>query len=185
MSIVIIGSGIIGTSTAYFLSQEPDLQYNIHLVEANPELFASSSGSAGGLIARDIFSPSLSSLGALSYDLHKQLAEENNGPENWSYSRSTRTSLAEPNGGGKIDWLDEGQGRARTTKIQASRDAAGPTWLIRSHENLDVLSDGDTTAQMQVSTSVYCFKTCKIYINTFGCALLESGFILLCTYPVR
>ena len=53
-STVIIGAGIIGCSTAYYLSHsghtKPD---NIHLVEASPELFASASGKAAGFLASD------------------------------------------------------------------------------------------------------------------------------------
>lgn len=162
MSTVIIGSGIIGTSTAYFLSQESIPQASIHLVEANSELFASASGYAAGFLARDWFSPSLASLGALSYDLHKQLAEEYNGRENWGYSSSTSTSLAEASGGEEFDWLGVGQSRTRTTKLQATRNAAGPAWLTGSHECLDIISNEDTTAQMQVSTFIYCFEFCKI-----------------------
>lgn len=152
MSTVIIGSGIIGASTAYFLAQASDPQTNIHLVEANPELFASASGYAAGFLARDWFSSSLSSLGALSYDLHKQLAEEHNGQENWGYSSSTSTCLTDTSGGEEFDWRGEGHGRA---KLQVSRQgAAVPAWLIGAHEHLDIISDGDSTAQMQVSTIV-------------------------------
>ena len=154
MSTVIIGSGIIGISIAYFLSHEPDPQANIHLVEASPELFASASGYAAGFLAQDWFSPSLSSLGALSYALHKHLAKENHGQETWGYSPSTSTCLAETSDREELDWLCEGRGGARTAKLQESQKSAGPAWLIGSHQDLDIMSDGDTTAQMQVSTFV-------------------------------
>ena len=53
-STVIIGAGIIGCSTAYYLSQSHDTEAgSIHLVESSPELFASASGKAGGFIAAD------------------------------------------------------------------------------------------------------------------------------------
>jgi glycine/D-amino acid oxidase-like deaminating enzyme len=52
--IVIIGAGIIGCSTAYYLSESPRTQaQNIHLVEASPELFYCASGLAGGFMAAD------------------------------------------------------------------------------------------------------------------------------------
>jgi glycine/D-amino acid oxidase-like deaminating enzyme len=52
---IIIGSGIIGLSTAYYLStSSPKTKpQNIHLVESSPELFKCSSGFAGGFIAED------------------------------------------------------------------------------------------------------------------------------------
>lgn len=53
-STVIIGAGIVGCATAYYLSRsghtKPDA---IHLIEASPELFASASGKAGGFLAAD------------------------------------------------------------------------------------------------------------------------------------
>jgi glycine/D-amino acid oxidase-like deaminating enzyme len=53
-STVIVGAGIIGCATAYYLSRtgntKPD---TIHLVEASPELFASASGRAAGFLASD------------------------------------------------------------------------------------------------------------------------------------
>lgn len=54
VSTVIVGAGIIGCATAYYLATEggtkPD---TIHLIEASPELFASASGKAGGFLASD------------------------------------------------------------------------------------------------------------------------------------
>lgn len=144
MATVIIGAGIIGTSTAYYLSQTS--KNTIHLIEASPQPFASASGFAAGFLARDWFSPSLSKLGELSFDLHRQLAEDNNGHDRWGYSQSTGTSLAETIGKNGADWLMEGVSRstaaARTTNSNVNR----PAWLTPGSE-LDVMSDGSTTAQ--------------------------------------
>lgn len=61
-STVILGAGIIGCATAYYLSHsghtKPD---TIHLVEASEELFASASGKAGGFLAADCMLPFLPS----------------------------------------------------------------------------------------------------------------------------
>ena len=154
-TVIVIGSGIIGISTAYFLSLEENPSIRIHLVEASPELFASASGFAAGFLARDWFSPSLSSLGAFSFDLHKQLAEQNNGRENWGYSGSISASLDATSGDMRSNWLNEDLSRARTAKISAFKNTIGPPWLTSPHENLDLVSNCDTTAQMQVSTFVY------------------------------
>jgi glycine/D-amino acid oxidase-like deaminating enzyme len=55
--IVIIGAGIIGCSTAYYLSESTRTQaQRIHLVEISPELFHCASGLAGGFIAADCMS---------------------------------------------------------------------------------------------------------------------------------
>ena len=145
MSTVIIGAGIIGTSTAYYLSQTS--KDPIHLVEASPQLFASASGYAAGFLARDWFAPSLAALGELSFDLHKKLAEENNGHVRWGYSQSTGTSLAETVGQNGADWLMEGVSRS-TAAVKSSNSSSGnrPAWLSPG-KDLDVMSDGSTTAQ--------------------------------------
>lgn len=53
-STVIIGAGIVGCTTAYYLANlghtKPD---SIHIVESSPELFASASGKAAGFCAPD------------------------------------------------------------------------------------------------------------------------------------
>jgi glycine/D-amino acid oxidase-like deaminating enzyme len=51
---VIIGSGIIGLSTAYYLSESPRTQaQSIHIVDSSPELFQCASGLAAGFLAAD------------------------------------------------------------------------------------------------------------------------------------
>ena len=154
MPTVIIGAGIIGVSTAYYLSQ-PDLspKESVHLIEASLEPFASASGFAGGFLAADWFATPLSKLGQLSFDLHKQLAVQHNGHERWGYSQSTSTSLTETslssNGGSEADWLTEGVSRAIAAESTDPPRGHVPKWL-HSKGRLDVLSDGDSTAQMFV-----------------------------------
>ena len=148
MSAVIVGAGIIGTSAAYYLSQSKSFKGEIHLVEASPQLFASASGYGAGFLARDWFSPSLAKLGELSFDLHKKLAEENSGYEKWGYSRSSGTSLAETaDAGNGADWLREGTSRSTAAARTNNGSGNGPAWLKRQSE-LDVMSNGSTTAQM-------------------------------------
>ena len=53
-STVIVGAGIIGCATAYYMSRSGNTKPDtIHLVEASPELFASASGKAAGFCAPD------------------------------------------------------------------------------------------------------------------------------------
>lgn len=70
---VILGSGVIGLSTAYYLAQHQPGS-SVHLVDASPQLFASASGYAGGFLARDWFQAPAAALGALSFDAHGALA---------------------------------------------------------------------------------------------------------------
>ena len=151
MSVIIIGAGIIAAASAYYLSSSQRNPESIHLVEASPELFASASGFAGGFIARDWFSSSLARLGALSFDLHKELAEKNDGYNAWGYSQSTSTSLAETIGNHEgADWLREGASRAAAAENISQSGGRGPNWL-KHKGNLDIMSDGRTTAQVYVA----------------------------------
>ena len=152
MYTVIIGSGIIGTSTAYYLSQSS--KDAIHLIDSSPHLFASASGYAAGFLASDWFSQATASLGKLSFDLHRKLADENNGYERWGYCPSTATSLAETvdNGGeeedGGQDWIAQGVSRAVAAKRIADpeRDGARPVWLAKKWRP-EVIDHGVGTAQ--------------------------------------
>ncbi|KAL8707666.1 MAG: hypothetical protein Q9220_007328 [cf. Caloplaca sp. 1 TL-2023] len=149
MTTVIIGAGIIGVSTAYFLSQLKTRPTDIHLIESSPDLFASASGYAAGFLARDWFSHASASLGKLSFDLHRKIAQEHNGFEKWGYSRSTATSLAETVGdGAEEDWLGEGTSRAKAAKRIAENDDTRPIWLDPRHGRPDIIDKGDGTAQV-------------------------------------
>ncbi len=152
MATVIIGAGIIGTATAYYLSESSTSPSDIHLIESSPQLFASASGYAAGFLARDWFPPSLSSLGALSFDLHKQLAEANNGQEKWGYSSSTASSLEETTGERGEDWLSEGVSRVKAANKTGPVNGDGPAWLM-DRGKLEVISAGETTAQVYVRRS--------------------------------
>ncbi|KAL6882884.1 nucleotide-binding domain-containing protein [Trichoderma longibrachiatum] len=149
---VILGSGVIGLSTAYYLLQHQPGS-TIHLVDSANELFASASGSAGGFLARDWFRPELAALGALSFEEHRRLAEEENGRENWGYAKSVTLSY-EPDGplmGGKRgeDWLLEGTSRAGLVdaRREEHREGEVPAWLRRAEgDAVRVVDDGSGTA---------------------------------------
>ncbi|GAB1197183.1 hypothetical protein APSETT444_006474 [Aspergillus pseudonomiae] len=80
MPTVILGGGIIGSATAYYLSETLPAG-DIHVVESSSQLFSSASGYAGGFLARDWFAPAVASLGELSFGLHESLAVEHGGVE--------------------------------------------------------------------------------------------------------
>lgn len=117
-SIVVLGSGIIGLSTAYFLSLPPNHLSpssssssppsslpprpppkdwdppSIHLIDPSPSLFRSAaSGLAGGFLAKDWFAPPVAPLGAFSFDLHRRLAEACKGKEKWGWCETEGWSL--------------------------------------------------------------------------------------------
>ncbi|GAB7366000.1 hypothetical protein MBLNU230_g7326t1 [Neophaeotheca triangularis] len=84
-NIVVIGGGIIGCTSAYFLSRHPDFNPSrgdtITLLEASG-IAGGASGKAGGLLALWAYP---SSLVPLSYKLHRELAREHGGEERWGY----------------------------------------------------------------------------------------------------
>lgn len=78
------GGGIIGCTTAYFLTRHPAFNPAIHsitILEATA-IASGASGKAGGLLALWAYP---SSIVPLSYRLHAELANKHAGPERWGY----------------------------------------------------------------------------------------------------
>jgi glycine/D-amino acid oxidase-like deaminating enzyme len=156
MTTIILGAGIVGTSTAYYLSLSKS-PLSIHLVETSPTLFASASGFAGGFLAKDWFSPAVSSLGEFSFLEHKRLAEEHDGKRHWGYSKSSTMSYnpqrdVKPKRSG-VDWLRHGASRAEAVAGSlnelTSKDHAGPKWFTRIvGDVMEVISEEGSTAQV-------------------------------------
>lgn len=142
MDTLIVGSGIIGLSTAYYLSRtQPG--HTIHLVDSSPSLFASASGYAGGFVARDWFSGSLAPLGRLSFDEHRRLAGEHVGRETWGYARTVTVSHDVRTGQG--DWLSTGGSRAATVETLDKNPASVP-WLKAAPGDVTLMDDGEGTS---------------------------------------
>lgn len=154
---IILGAGIIGLSTAYYLAkhQQPS---TIHLVEPSPELFASASGYAGGFLARDWFGPGVSSLGALSFDEHRRLAKAYDGASRWGYQRSKAvnytpgTETGKKKGVRREDWLRTEESRAMAAHEAKDSEATSemaPPWLQRTTgDSISVIADEGSTAQL-------------------------------------
>ncbi|KAI9482237.1 hypothetical protein LPJ78_001095 [Coemansia sp. RSA 989] len=99
-TIVIIGAGIVGVSTAYFTAKRLAKQYvenerpRVILLE-QCEPGCSASGKSGGFLARHWSDGTdTEQLAQFSYDLHAKLAQEHNGSERWGY-RPLNTFCAE------------------------------------------------------------------------------------------
>lgn len=149
---VILGSGIIGVSIAYYLSDHQPGS-SIHLVEISPELFASASGFAGGFLAEDWFGPDVAALGELSFAEHRKLAESEGGREQWGYSPSLPFSHASAPPGKKTkrgeDWLREGSSRARVATGAGHPPDQSPAWLRRDEgDHVEMIGDEGSTAQV-------------------------------------
>jgi glycine/D-amino acid oxidase-like deaminating enzyme len=152
-STVIVGAGIVGLSTAYYLSESGNTRPDtIHLIESSPELFASASGKAAGFVASDWFGPPTASLGELSFRLHQELALQHDGYTNWGYSRSTGTSFMQGIQSSRSttgDWLTEGGSRAEVAAVHEYSDGTGPAWLTqRRGDSVTMLSEHGGVAQV-------------------------------------
>jgi len=82
--IVIIGGGIVGATSAYYLTHHPSYdpeKHRITLLEAT-KIAGGASGKAGGLLALWAYPTSIV---PLSYKLHKELADKHGGAERWGY----------------------------------------------------------------------------------------------------
>ena len=172
MATVILGGGIIGLSTAYYLSKSEHHSRDapIKIIDPAPQLLAGASGNAGGFLASDWFSASVAPLGQLSFDLHEQLARENNGNSRWSYGRSTALSLSvrnigvsrtKPGKGKSQDWLSEGASRKEAAgrspqqdDDEASEDVlnpdGSPKWVkSQTGRTIDTISSPGACAQVE------------------------------------
>ncbi|KAF2209637.1 hypothetical protein CERZMDRAFT_113937 [Cercospora zeae-maydis SCOH1-5] len=146
-STVIFGAGIIGVATAFYLSESSSHSGTIHLVEASPELFASASGKAGGLVAEDWFGPAAAELGVLSFRLHQELATEYDGGKRWGYARTTGTSVVVGKSEQKKGetWLEQGGSRAEVAAgehVEHYAEGEGPAWMKKTRGGrVEVLSE--------------------------------------------
>jgi glycine/D-amino acid oxidase-like deaminating enzyme len=78
------GGGIIGCTTAYFLTRHPSFSpstHNVTILESQ-SIASGASGKSGGLLALWAYP---SSIVPLSYKLHAELAEEHDGAKRWGY----------------------------------------------------------------------------------------------------
>ncbi|KAM0275795.1 hypothetical protein ACHAQH_007419 [Verticillium albo-atrum] len=115
-NIVIVGGGIIGSTTAYFLSRHAKFNPALHkitLLEAT-SIAAGASGKAGGLLALWAYPQPLV---PLSYRLHAELAAEHGGAERWGYRRVECGSFDATVSRAKLDAVEQ---------ASAARAAAAP-----------------------------------------------------------
>ncbi|TQV98967.1 hypothetical protein V2A60_007342 [Cordyceps javanica] len=140
-NIVIIGGGIIGNTTAYFLTRHPKFNPALHsitILEAGSAIATGASGKAGGLLALWAYP---SCLVPLSYKLHAELAAEHNGPEKWGYRKLKCGSIEASVPESKIA---EMQNRIATATAGAQNGEDGKAWekLPKQDANAQELLEG-------------------------------------------
>ena len=90
--IIIVGAGIIGVCTAYYIVHHPKFDpatHHITIIESK-RVAGGASGKAGGLLALWAFPQQIV---PLSFDLHQELSDKYNGEEEWGYRRLTTVLL--------------------------------------------------------------------------------------------
>ncbi|KAJ3288612.1 hypothetical protein HDU79_004739 [Rhizoclosmatium sp. JEL0117] len=91
--ILILGGGISGVCTAYYLRQLGGPTLSITIVDSEGTIAACASGKAGGFFARDW---PQSELSRNSFELHKDLATKYNGHTRWLYREVSTYSVHIP-----------------------------------------------------------------------------------------
>lgn len=156
-NIVIIGGGIIGCTSAYYLTRHPSFdpsKHTITLLEAS-SIAGGASGKAGGLLGLWAYP---SSLVPLSYRLHQELAQAHGGADRWGY-RAVHCAQVDcvgkkperaTNGGSKEDNVSlqkrskEALGKLRAAGVPAELDWIDPEAL----RYYDEMGTPATTAQV-------------------------------------
>ncbi|OCH96015.1 FAD dependent oxidoreductase [Obba rivulosa] len=174
-STVILGSGIVGLSTAYYLatlapaassaatpssssasSKTASPPHEIHLVDPAPRLFASASGNAAGFIAKDWFAPALAPLGALSFDLHRELAAAHDGRRRWGWAESVSYSLDRD---GDEDAEDEDAPDADADEREESGSTSGDEresdWVVTGASRAQDASSDSARSPATVATEKF------------------------------
>ncbi|GKU98899.1 hypothetical protein SLEP1_g11832 [Rubroshorea leprosula] len=131
--VVVCGGGIIGVCTAYFLGKKGAA---VTLVEKS-SVACAASGKAGGFLALDwCDGEPVASLARASFNLHRSLSEELNGPESYGYRPLHALSLT----------VDESQSPSSGSK--PSRESAIPSWVDGPARGLRTIGTTRTTAQV-------------------------------------
>ncbi|VFQ75307.1 unnamed protein product [Cuscuta campestris] len=130
--VVVCGGGVIGVCTAYFWSKKGA---KVTLVEKS-SIACAASGKAGGFLARDWCDGGpLSALARASFDLHRSLAEELDGPQSYGYRPLTALSVSVEESPPSV--LSRGR-----------RSPALPSWVDGPAKGPKTIGTTDTTAQV-------------------------------------
>lgn len=136
--VVVCGGGVIGVCTAYFLAKKGAA---VTLIEKS-SIACAASGKAGGFLALDWCDGGpLSSLARASFNLHRSLAEELDGPQMYGYRALSTLSLS-------ITESDSGSSLGRKPSPNL------PDWVNGPAKNMRTIGTTETTAQ--VHPQLFC-----------------------------
>jgi glycine/D-amino acid oxidase-like deaminating enzyme len=92
-STVIIGVGIDGLATAFYLARGQNRDNNIFIVEISSDVVSAASGKANGVLSDYDRTAPFADPAHLSWKLHQQLAITYDGASNWGYVKTVRHEL--------------------------------------------------------------------------------------------
>ncbi|KAK0564546.1 hypothetical protein OC844_001646 [Tilletia horrida] len=132
--IAIVGGGICGVCTAFYLLKAGVPGANITLIEAQG-IASKASGKAGGFITQAWHGPATASLGRLSYELHTELASELDGERTYGYrSPLSNISLAvRPAGREMVAKADEAALALALSAANKTQDESGGGAQLHTH----------------------------------------------------
>jgi glycine/D-amino acid oxidase-like deaminating enzyme len=131
MHVVICGAGVIGASTAYYLSRKEGVE--ITIVE-RCQVACGASGKAGGFLALNWCSGALDQFARKSFALHEELA--NNLGIDYGYRKLDTLSIA----------ISESAQKKKNIAAKKSH-AQIPEWLDGVYSSVEVIGSVKTTAQ--------------------------------------
>lgn len=155
--VAVCGGGVIGVCTAYFLAKKGA---SVTLIEKS-SVACAASGKAGGFLALDWCDGGpLSSLARVSFNIHRSLAEELNGPENYGYRPLTALSLT----------VTESQTVSSGSKTSGNSNSLLPSWVDGPAKRPRTIGSTETTAQVhpQLFTKTLLNKA----VNDYGLELV-------------
>ncbi|KAL5819689.1 hypothetical protein ACOSQ4_023531 [Xanthoceras sorbifolium] len=132
--VAVCGGGVIGVCTAYFLAKKGAA---VTLIEKS-SVACAASGKAGGFLALDwCDGGALSSLARASFNLHRSLSEELDGPEKYGYRPLTTLSLT----------VTESQ---TSTSPSRGSNSVLPSWVDGPAKSPRTIGSSETTAQVVI-----------------------------------
>ena len=149
--VVVCGGGVIGVCTAYFLAKNGAA---VTLVEKS-SVACAASGKAGGFLALDWCDGGpVSSLARASFNLHRSLAQELNGPQSYGYRPLTTLSLS----------ITESESAPSNSKPSGSNSIL-PNWVDGPVRSPRTIGTRETTAQVhpQLFTRTLISKAIENY----------------------
>jgi len=144
---VIIGAGIIGVSTAYYLSHSVSSNKENTITVVDPcAPAAGASGKAAGFLSRNWTGKETSALENLSFELYKDLAKRYGGAEEWGYRQCRVLTVVAGKAGDQtqdIQWSETGPKTMRVAEYTGKLNWLKPGIIERQN----LLGDPESFAQ--------------------------------------